>query len=370
MSVTMRRGYLIVSIILVCRASMAVETKTIQMGLPLLSPDRVLVTHILTVGQEQLDDERYLFSLVGDIAVDANDNLLVLDIRSNKVSAFSADGKYIGSYGKGKGQGPGEFLQSAHLAADDKGIIYVSDKLKRVVYAFDARNELVNTIRTHNFTQPNADIGILGHGLLGLGADISIERNRENGIFQIYSLPHGSFLFSTGELGKVALLDHVDRYDAWFSESASQLCFDEPRKRLIISYGSSSIIEIRSLTGQLLKSIRWNGAERVLSFGRPKVDRFYILQDATVGLTVLPDGRIVNCVRHIEKDGDRPVISFSFHVLSQDGETCLVKIPGEKFGDIEDKYFHICSDSKGCLYLFLNAPFPRVLKFKIDIPVN
>lgn len=294
--------------------------KAIRHTKPLLKPEEIIVQRVSIVGSEDFADMNYMFALVGDIAVDLDDNLYVLDIRNNKVSAYTPEGKFIRSYGKGTGQGPGEIQKADHLDVDDRSCVYVSDAQKRVIHVFDEHNEVINTIRTRNFAMPGSDLSIYGHKLLCVGIDFTILRGLDTGIFQLYSLPEGKYLSSVGEYGKIGILKHKDDHDAWFSEATPQICFDDARNRLVVSHGHDYWIEVWSLDGILLQSFGRKTSGRILSFGRKGIDQFYILQDASFGLTVLPDGKILNVVRHIDKNEDEMSISFYFDLFSKDGE--------------------------------------------------
>jgi len=85
----------------------------------------------LSIGNE--DDENYLFYGVGDIQVDKDGNIYVLDSRNHRLQVFDKNGNYLRTIGK-KGQGPGEFNVPTHLQLDDEtGNIFVTDRSRTIV---------------------------------------------------------------------------------------------------------------------------------------------------------------------------------------------------------------------------------------------
>lgn len=87
---------------------------------------QVALEPVLTLGDVDTSDENLAFFMPSAIAVDAADNLYVLDTGNHRVQKFGPDGSYLATYGR-RGQGPGEFQYPAWLAVDDKGFIYVTD---------------------------------------------------------------------------------------------------------------------------------------------------------------------------------------------------------------------------------------------------
>ena len=55
----------------------------------------------------------------------------------HSVKIFSLDGKFLGKLGKGKGSGPGQFLFPTYVTLDPKGDVYVTDTLNSRVQMFD-----------------------------------------------------------------------------------------------------------------------------------------------------------------------------------------------------------------------------------------
>lgn len=81
---------------------------------------------VRTLGKLEAEDENLAFYLPEDIAVDAAGNMYILDSGNHRIQKFSADGRYLATFGR-KGQGPAEFYFPSSLDIDAKGYLYISD---------------------------------------------------------------------------------------------------------------------------------------------------------------------------------------------------------------------------------------------------
>lgn len=81
------------------------------------------------------------------IFVDKLGNLYVLDFYSPGVFKFSSDGKFTLKYGKGKGEGPGEFKQPVDFYVSDDGMVYVCDMAQGFITVFDDQGNVKNTVK-------------------------------------------------------------------------------------------------------------------------------------------------------------------------------------------------------------------------------
>ena len=95
----------------------------------------------LSIGSE--DDDNYLFYDPRNIAVDEQDNILILERGNCRIQKFDKNGKYLQTIGK-KGQGPGEFERPYSLFLDEKNNIYISDRRK--IHFFNHRGEFAKTV--------------------------------------------------------------------------------------------------------------------------------------------------------------------------------------------------------------------------------
>ncbi len=99
----------------------------------------------LNIGRE--DDENYMFYDLASIAVDAEDNIFVLDRGNTRIQKYDRNGNYLQTIGR-KGQGPGEFLDirymsDIYLDAQDNLCV----KEGRRLHTFDKNRNFKNVIR-------------------------------------------------------------------------------------------------------------------------------------------------------------------------------------------------------------------------------
>ncbi|UCE21707.1 MAG: 6-bladed beta-propeller, partial [Candidatus Aminicenantes bacterium] len=78
----------------------------------------------LSIGS--VEDEKYMFYRIGDIAVDSQNNIYVLDGGNYRIQKFDKDGNYLQTIGR-KGQGPGEFMMPFNIFLDELDNIYVME---------------------------------------------------------------------------------------------------------------------------------------------------------------------------------------------------------------------------------------------------
>ncbi len=76
-------------------------------------PFRLSLNQDLCIGKN-LEGEDYMFSQIGGVAVDVEEDIIVIDEKEIVVKVFDKTGKHIRSFGK-RGQGPGEFASVARI---------------------------------------------------------------------------------------------------------------------------------------------------------------------------------------------------------------------------------------------------------------
>ncbi|MCC6682887.1 MAG: NHL repeat-containing protein [Phycisphaeraceae bacterium] len=133
------------------------------------------------------------------IGLDKDGNLLIADVKANRVLRFTPDGKFLGDVGDGSGGEPGKFVEPRLAIIDDKGNIWAtdskSDRPRLQVFSPDGK-----------FERQFAEKGILPGFLLrahGMGFDrqqrlfvVDVDNFRVN----VYS-HDGDFLYDWGQVG-------------------------------------------------------------------------------------------------------------------------------------------------------------------------
>jgi hypothetical protein len=71
----------------------------------------------------------------------------VLDYGDLKIKKFSSDGRFLSEYGKGKGEGPGEFKNPTDFVIDKNYNVWVCDPSNGLVTIFRDNGDILKTIR-------------------------------------------------------------------------------------------------------------------------------------------------------------------------------------------------------------------------------
>lgn len=88
-------------------------THVVNAAQPNASPETLEAKELWRAGGDDESDE-VIFGVLADVAVDANDNVYLLDQQLSEVYVFSPDGEYLRSIGR-EGEGPGEFRRANRM---------------------------------------------------------------------------------------------------------------------------------------------------------------------------------------------------------------------------------------------------------------
>lgn len=298
----------------------------------------------LRIGSDDFEREEYMFGIISDIKIDKDGYIYVLDSPNFRIQKYSPEGKFISSYGKGKGQGPGEFLRPKCIAVDLKNNLYVADMNQCRITVFSPKGKIIKTINTK--VQP-ADIAI------GKNEEIFITAFFDFGNYRIYQ-----YNPVTGELEKTFCRGKKETKLVAEAGEAGNLCVDEEGN---IYYSFFYPYEIRKFSpnGKLIKRF----SRKVEFFRPPQQDKLGIIVSisGSIGLIILPDGIIMNVIRHLDLKNRKAF--FFFDVFDKKGEW-LFSFPSSEIGS--DWIRHITTDSRGDLYLDYIEPYPHIRKYSMD----
>lgn len=313
------------------------------------------IQELLSIGTDDLAKPNTIFGGINDIAVDKDNNIYILDFVNYKVAKFDLKGQFIRNYGLGRGQGPGEFQFPTSVCVDFSGNVYICDSTQRKISVFDPSNKLINIIRTEKFVKPLNGMAVYNNSTLYVGADVS-RSDWNDGMFLIYSLPEGKYMGSIGDLD-------------WFKKNrgvlagANNIVIDYAKEIIIISHSNPYQIDVYSKKGKLLKCFgrKTSFFDNILYDARKNK----IADGATLRTTCLPNGIIVNIIRHLVILPNDTIIIRYFDFFDTNGNY-LMTVPEKEFG-IEGRYnLAMTSDSLGNIWLSYQNPYPHVSKFKVE----
>ncbi len=139
---------------------------------------------------------------------------------------FSHDGTLLQKYGKGRGQGPGEFSNPTDFVVTEEGLLWIADPVNGVISVFNADGSLIRTI--HTLSRP--------YRLLLYGAENMIIMP-ESGeyLFEIYKTS-GERIDTFGKIIENQQAN-VLALDGWIARSSTDSFFYVPfYAGLILSY--------------------------------------------------------------------------------------------------------------------------------------
>jgi len=81
------------------------------------------------------------------LKVDASESIFVLDTGDLKVKKFTPEGRFVASYGKGRGQGPGELASLTDFGVNREGEVWVADLSNGRLTVFAPDGEVNRTLK-------------------------------------------------------------------------------------------------------------------------------------------------------------------------------------------------------------------------------
>ncbi len=195
----------------------------------------------LSIGS--VEDEKYMFYRIGDIAVDSQNNIYVLDGGNYRIQKFDKDGNYLQTIGR-KGEGPGEFMRPFNIFLDELSNIYVMELRK--LHLFNPKGNYIKSVVPPMFimgfaVEPGGNI--IGHGL------ISTAKAQNFGIKLLDS--EGKI---TKNIAEFPGLTNVSKGDTLFSFTHSyrpQLAFSPVEKKgAVYGYGAEYKLIVTDFSGE------------------------------------------------------------------------------------------------------------------------
>lgn len=111
---------------------------------------KVALEFVQKIGDLNTDDENFVIYKPKDVLVDSAGNLYILDAANFRVQKYTADGKFLTSFGR-RGQGPGEFGIPTRMDIVDDKFIYIHDAGNSRLHQYTTEGEFVKGYSAESF---------------------------------------------------------------------------------------------------------------------------------------------------------------------------------------------------------------------------
>ncbi|MCU0289278.1 MAG: NHL repeat-containing protein [Acidobacteria bacterium] len=108
--------------------------------------DKIKLTLVRVWGDEDTEDENQLFRCPGDIKIDAQGRIYILDSGNHRVQVFDQNGKFLRSIGK-RGQGPADMLAPSSISFTSNNNIVISDTFNYRLQVFNPEGKYIQSFR-------------------------------------------------------------------------------------------------------------------------------------------------------------------------------------------------------------------------------
>jgi len=304
------------------------------------------ITPSFSLGKDEPSQGEYIFGHISDLAVDSLGNLYVLDRGFKRIQKFSSDLIFLKTISLPTGEGPGEFRDPLSMTIGSQGEIYICDyKLQRVT-VLDSTGSFMTLFKT-------------------LYDPAMVRYSHACGSLFVIPWPY----YETGKL--------VYKYSP-VGELQAQFCQQQPEARkigkptgggngflavtdaghIVFAFSFPYDIRVFSCNGELLSRF----ARDVPFYGEPyKEGQFLNYPGFSGGLVYLGNDIFGHVLT--DRKGGKTYID----VLNVQGNykgTLQLRHP-------ENTPFPwvpaIVADKKGWLYVSIVDPYPKILKFPVNL---
>jgi hypothetical protein len=101
----------------------------------------------ISIGVES-GDEHNMFAEIGDVSLDSEENIYILDGKDGKVNKYDTNGNFLKSLEIKRGEGPREASYIHKLAVTQNGRVFALDRNTGKIFIFDEEFEFVRSFKT------------------------------------------------------------------------------------------------------------------------------------------------------------------------------------------------------------------------------
>ena len=210
------------------------------------------------------DDENTMFYRIGDMAVDSQGNMFVVDSGNQRIQKYDEDGNYLLTIGR-KGQGPGEFMSPYDIFLDAHENIYVSEGMK--MHVFDPKGNSIKDFVLSTF--------VLGYTIDLEGNIIAygfVRAERAQNFEVMLINPEGKITKTIAEYPGMSMVSRKGTMFSFSHSYTSQLSFSPIEKKgVAYGYGLEYKLYLTDRTGETSLIIKKN--EPAQSISRREKDK-------------------------------------------------------------------------------------------------
>ncbi len=309
---------------------------------------RISLELIDSIGSDDPANEDYIFGIIYSLQVDDSGNLYVLDRAFKNIRVFAPNGKFLRGYDLPKGKGPGEFMRPVSMALSwDKKHIYVADAELRKLTILDLNFNFIYSFAVNNyyfevFGGPNNTVIVVFDQLYFKKKDIIVHIVTETGkVIAQFATPHRDM---------VKLRDRRLQF-------VTYTFFVPSDSLLFLAHSYPYDISVYEPGGNL----RHRFAHKLPFWGEEIRKGEFLLPRRTISGLAATNDSLLLVFTFDNQTEQSNLYAYDYHGRSR-GEILLSDF---KIGRLPLTVMSIIYDDQ-ILYVKTDAPFPKILKFKIS----
>ncbi|MCK4760696.1 MAG: NHL repeat-containing protein [Candidatus Aminicenantes bacterium] len=208
--------------------------------------DNIQLKTVRTWGAEDEGGDENYFKAPGDIAVDKDNNVYIVDSTLHCVKVFSMNGRFIRKIGQ-RGQGPGDLLSPMQIAVDESNRIWVNDFGNRRMQCFSNAGTSMSIFKTSMFFLTKiffpSKTKIALFDMFASGSD--------KGIIKIFN--RSGVKLQT--IGANVLPPRIDRPFNGGKFDSHRISYDKIAKQYYVAYTCSQMMHVFRDTGEHIATI-------------------------------------------------------------------------------------------------------------------
>jgi hypothetical protein len=193
---------------------------------PIYKDDILSLVEELSIGYAEGKEER-MFTNINDLAVDANENIYLLDLRQGQIRAFDKNGRYLGNIGQ-RGQGPGEFQFPVQILISPGQEVVIGDLMASRLLFFSPNGTFRKSLPTWKHGRP---IKVLLNSEGNIIGEIPLSGEKKGFSLRKFNLDFEElFTIAVKEREKIPLLEDLSARIIWSVSENDNIIWGDSEK--------------------------------------------------------------------------------------------------------------------------------------------